>query len=585
MLNLFMLLLERMGLIILLAYILMNIPYFKNLMNRRSESHSKIKLIILFTFFSILSNFTGVQIRGGEVISGTLYQHLPPDASMANTRVLTIGVAGLIGGPYVALVVGVVSGLFRVYIGGADAYTYFISSVFIALLSGYFGYKALKSNRYPTAFKGAMVGVGSEVIQMLCILVFSHHPELSWNLFRFISIPMILINSIGTAIFMSIILSTIRHEEETRAIQTHDVLQLANATLPYFRSGLNEHSAKEAAEIILNLMQVSAVAITNRHDILTHVGAGNDHHVAQKAIITHLSKEAIHTNTLKEAYSREEIGCNNPHCPLEAAIVVPLHLNNSVAGTLKLYFTDKTIITTSDKQMASGLAEIFSSQLELGHAEMQSALLRDAEIKSLQAQVNPHFFFNAINTISAMIRINTEKARELLLQLSQFFRSNLQGARDNVITLEQELAQVNAYISLEQARYPNRFTIHFDIAPQAKQTSVPPFVLQILIENAIKHAFTHRRKNNVIQVNASFHAHYLRLNVTDNGHGIPPHLVQQLGKQQVTSYTGTGSALENLNKRLTGLFGTYSRLHFDSTDKGTSIYCDIPCLQHRNQEA
>ncbi|WP_186318575.1 histidine kinase, partial [Dermacoccus nishinomiyaensis] len=80
---------------------------------------------------------------------------------------------------------------------------------------------------------------------------------------------------------------------------------------------------------------------------------------------------------------------------------------------------------TSDKQMASGLAEIFSSQIELGQAEMQSALLRDAEIKSLQAQVNPHFFFNAINTISAMIRINSEKARDLLLQLSQFFRSNL----------------------------------------------------------------------------------------------------------------------------------------------------------------
>src|SRR5699024_10640472 len=100
----------------------------------------------------------------------------------------------------------------------------------------------------------------------------------------------------------------------------------------FFRSGLNEHSAKQAATIILDLMRVSAVAITNRKDILTHVGAASDHHVAQKQIITNLSKQAIQAGTLKEAYSREDIGCNHPECPLEAAIVVPLRVKNDVIG-------------------------------------------------------------------------------------------------------------------------------------------------------------------------------------------------------------------------------------------------------------
>lgn len=101
-----------------------------------------------------------------------------------------------------------------------------------------------------------------------------------------------------------------------------------------------------------------------------------------------------------------------------------------------MYFTDHHDLTFVEKQLAEGLAKIFSSQLELGAVETQRKLLQDAEIKSLQAQVNPHFFFNAINTISALVRIDHEKARQLLLQLSHFFRSNLQGARNNTITIE-----------------------------------------------------------------------------------------------------------------------------------------------------
>lgn len=576
MLNLFILLLERVGLIIIIAYILMNINHFKTMMNQRDKRSSQWQLIIIFGCFSMISNFTGIQINGNEVVNGSVYNHLDPEASLANTRVLTIGVSGLIGGPFVAIFVAMISGIYRVYIGGADAYIYLISSIFIALVSGYFGYRAMRARQYPTIVKGTIIGGTTEVIQMICILIFSDNTEHAWSLVKLIALPMISINSIGTAIFLSIILSTIKQEEETRAIQTHDVLQLANETLPFFRSGLNEHSAKQAATIILNLMRVSAVAITNRKDILTHVGAASDHHVAQKQIITNLSKQAIQAGTLKEAYSREDIGCNHPECPLEAAIVVPLSVNNDVVGTLKLYFTNKHDVSHSDKQLASGLAEIFSSQLELGQAETQSALVRDAEIKSLQAQVNPHFFFNAINTISALVRIDSEKARKLLLQLSQFFRSNLQGARNNTISLEKELQQVEAYLSLEQARYPDRFDVSFNIEDSCYGALVPPFAIQILIENAIKHAFKNRKYNNRIIVTAYKTEDGLYISVEDNGSGIPDDKINNIGKTRVYSDLGTGSALENLNHRLEGLFGITAKMHIHSSKDGTNVSYIIP---------
>ena len=282
MFNLFILLLERVGLIIIIAYILMNINHFKTIMSAREKLRAQIELTILFSLFAIISNFTGIEIEHGKIISSNIYYHLNNETSLANTRVLTIGMSGLIGGPFVAIIVGIISGLSRILIGGANAYIYLFSSVIIALISGFYGYRTMRHNRYPTVLIGAMIGLINESIQMACILIFADDVSNAWALVKFIALPMILINSIGTALFLSIILSTLKQEEQTRAIQTHDVLELANKTLPYFRSGLNEKSARPVAEIILRLMKVSAVAITNKTDILTHVGAGSDQHVAKK---------------------------------------------------------------------------------------------------------------------------------------------------------------------------------------------------------------------------------------------------------------------------------------------------------------
>jgi two-component system sensor histidine kinase LytS len=361
------------------------------------------------------------------------------------------------------------------------------------LFSGVYGLKSIRKNAFPKVREGLIIGAAMEVVQMMCILLLSSYFQEAVDLVKFIGLPMILTNSIGTGIFLSIIDSTLRQEEQTRAVQTHDVFQLANETMPYFRSGMNEESCTQAAKIIQKLIKVSAVSITNKDSILAHVGAASDHHVPSKKIVTNLSKEVLRTGGIKEVHSHQEIGCDHPDCPLEAAIVIPLKSQGKTVGTLKIYFTDASKLTFVERQLAEGLATIFSSQIELGEMELQSQLLQDAEIKSLQAQVNPHFFFNTINTISALIRIDSEKAREMLLQLSTFFRSNLQGARTNVIPLEKELLQVEAYTKLEQARFPERYQIEMNIENGLNDILLPPFMIQILVENAFKHAFRNRK--------------------------------------------------------------------------------------------
>lgn len=576
MFSLSVLMLERGGLIIILAYLLVNIRHFRHLIQERQEWKVKGQLILIFSVFAIISNFTGVEIARGEIIIDQLFSQLAPDSSLANTRVLTIGVSGIIGGPFVGFSVGLLSGLVRFWQGGMDPHTYLISSIVIGLLSGSFGKRFIENHTLPSIKQGAVVGALMEGVQMFCIITLGSHFEESLGVARFVSLPMILTSTIGTAIFLSVIDSARRQEEQTRAVQTHDVLQLANETLPYFRSGFDERSAQKAAEIIRCFMKVDAVSITNKERILAHVGAASDHHRPTKAILTDLSKEVLQTGEIKEVHSREAIGCHHADCPLEAAVVIPLEIQGDIAGTLKFYFTDEMKLTFVERQWAEGLGSIFSSQLELGKLETEARLLKDAEIKTLQAQVNPHFFFNALNTISALIRIDSEKARALLIQLSRFFRSNLQGYRKNLLPLAKELEQVEAYCQLEQARFPERVAMNVHIEEGLEEALVPPFLIQILVENAFKHAFSHRKTGNKVSVSVETEAEQMLIQVKDNGQGIHPEKMPHLGDAVVSSESGTGSALENLNRRLISLFGQKAKLKFGSNEAGTTVKCVIP---------
>ena len=575
MLQLFLHMIERLGMIILIAYLLVQTRLFKHILAKRDQWSVKVQLILIFSVFALLSNLNGVEVSSGEIVVGNLLTSLSPGSSLANTRALTIGISGLIGGPVVGVSVGLISSLFRFIQGGLDPIMYVISSVLIGGVSGGIGYVLAKEGKLPSVAMGSLLGALFESIQMVIILAFSHNFWDAWELVQFIFWPMMLINSLGMAIFLSFIQSTRMKEVQDRAVQTHDVLRLANATLPYFRQGLKTKPCMQAAQEILNYIQVSAVSITDTKEVIAHVGAGSDHHKPGRQILTEMSTGVLETRQVKIARDQEEIGCPHHHCPLEAAIVVPLMTRKGIVGTLKLYFTDAQDLTYIEKNLAEGLGNIFSTQIELGNSETEARLLQDAEIKSLQAQINPHFLFNAMNTISAMIRIDSEKARELLLKLSGYFRANIAGARSNLISLDQELSHVNAYTTLETTRFPDRYTINITVGSGLDDLLVPPFIIQVLVENAFKHAFAERKTENIIDISVQAADDQATIRVQDNGIGINSEKLDQVGKEAVYSDSGTGSALMNLNKRLVHLFGKEARLRF-SVEQGTTIYCHIP---------
>ncbi|MDM5336184.1 sensor histidine kinase [Fictibacillus enclensis] len=584
MLQLLPLMLERAGVLVMVAFLLSRLRSFRQIVHQEHNRKEKMLLILIFGAFGVISNYTGIEINNGSIVSQTWQADVDYDAAIANTRIMGVAIGGLLGGPIVGLGVGLIAGLHRLTLGGFTAEACAISTILAGLITGWLGRRFGIIGRNRSPWGAVAVGILMEIIQMGVILLIARPFEAASHLVEVIAIPMITINGLGTLIFIMIIQSILMEEERTRALQTHNALQIAQQTLPFFRQGLNFHSCGEAAKIILKATKADAISITDKEQVLAHAGAASDHHQPGQNMATLLTKKVIENGKILIARSTEEIQCYRENCPLQAAIVVPLQVRDETVGSLKLYFEDQDKLDQVEQELAEGLSKLFSTQLELAEAEWQQKLLKDAEVKALQAQVHPHFLFNAINTISSLVRTDAPKARKLLIQLGVFFRSNLQGARHLLIPLEKEIEHVEAYLSLEQARFPGKYEVEFDIEPQLNHVLIPPFTLQPLVENAIRHAFSSKKQGNV-KVTAYMDQDKMMLTTEDNGKGIPADLIQSLGKESVQSAEGTGTALWNIRKRIQEIYGLEDSFLIESEqDAGTKVTMTLPLTQNKWSE-
>ncbi|MBI4733820.1 MAG: histidine kinase, partial [Rubrobacteridae bacterium] len=227
-------------------------------------------------------------------------------------------------------------------------------------------------------------------------------------------------------------------EEHNKAEQSQQILEITRKTLPYLRKGLNYESAENVVKIIHDYMDAIAVSITDTTTVLAFYGVGSDHHLPGKPILTRSTREAVDANATRIVSSKFEIGCPSASCKLRAAVVVPLENMGKPIGVLKFYYDNPAKLTENRIAVAEGLGLLLSTQIELSELDRQRELAVHAELRALQAQINPHFLFNTLNTITSFIRTDPQKARKLLVQFSDFFRKTLEW-RDGFITLAQEL--------------------------------------------------------------------------------------------------------------------------------------------------
>lgn len=208
------------------------------------------------------------------------------------------------------------------------------------------------------------------------------------------------------------------------------------------------------------------------------------------------------------------------------------------------------------------LSETRERELQLARVSEQ---LAGARFAALQAQLNPHFLFNTLNTIAVRARDGDGAGTvRMVEQLSDLLRVTLTRHRSSEVALEEELDLVRQYVAIEEARFPDRLSVIVEVDPLLNQSAVPGFALQHLVENALRHGIARRPGAGTVRVRARRNGDTLELSVTDDGGGSQVHVMP------------AGHGIENTRERLRALYGDRASLMIESGAAGTTATLRLP---------
>lgn len=273
-----------------------------------------------------------------------------------------------------------------------------------------------------------------------------------------------------------------------------------------------------------------------------------------------------------------------------AGIVSPSHLSSAECGE-DLRGLPPPISMYSEFNDLSAAFQTMLTQLDIYYNDIfqKQLLLKSAEMKALQAQMDPHFLFNVLDTIAWKAQMSgNEEIYQMILSLGELLRSNILSHEKDFVTLEEELAYVRFYIYLQQTRFEDKFSAEIHVDSSLNRCIIPRFCIQPLVENSIVHGLEPKDGFGRLMVNIIDQGDLMEINVADNGIGfsVPPNLSFEAsgeenspGKRAADPRTDTHThiGLKNLNKRLSLLYGEDCHLTIESiAETCTTISFRIP---------
>lgn len=324
---------------------------------------------------------------------------------------------------------------------------------------------------------------------------------------------------------------------------TYETLHTASKAVSALRGGLTTASAASAAPALRRLLGTPAVAIADTRSLLAH--DGSDRH---REALARCLQMGVDSGRARQLTVADLDRSQADDCPACAVVAVPIAVDGSVVGAIAVLAPSAAadLIRAADE-----VARFVSTHLALAELDASRTRAVQAQLNSLRAQISPHFVYNALTAIESFVRSDPDRARDLLLGLSEFTRSAFRQD-SQYVTLAEELHLVECYLELERARFGDRLAVVLRVAPETLPVRVPSLVLQPLVENAIRHGLERRSGSHLLRIVAADAGHEAVVTVEDDGAGADPrHMNDILAGRRPSDSVG----LRNVDERLRTIFG------------------------------
>lgn len=468
------------GLLVVIAQILAKFNKIKvYLVSEKHTVKDQLVMIIIFSTISILSTYMGYGVKG----------------ALANTRVIGVMAGGFIGGPIVGIGTAIIAGIHRyaIDINGFTALACCISTILEGIIAAIFS-SYIKRKKY-SEINLYLITFIAEVIQMTVILIISKPFEMALELVKSIAFPMVFINSFGLVLFIGVFKHIFIEQEYELGQKMSLAFDITKLCLPVIEKGeYNERSCEEIGKIIFKFSKKLGLVFTDTEKIIYTKGKFP---IDNKSDLPKIAKKVLKEKTvcLEEESKEGDAFCK----VLDNAVAIgaPLIKNGQAFGCFIIFTYKYKLSLDPEIKFVEGLSSFLSTKYELIEAEKQRELMQKAEFHALQSQINPHFIFNSLNTISAFCREKPGKARELLIDLATYFRNAIQN-KEGLVDINEEIDYVKAYLQLEKARFEERLSIDIQMQENLK-CKLPCLILQPIVENAVIHGAM-KRKQGVVNI-------------------------------------------------------------------------------------
>ncbi|MFD2909894.1 sensor histidine kinase [Flavobacterium ardleyense] len=204
----------------------------------------------------------------------------------------------------------------------------------------------------------------------------------------------------------------------------------------------------------------------------------------------------------------------------------------------------------------------YLNQVKINRLELESTL-KESQLNALKGQINPHFMFNSLNNIRGLILENPEKSREMITRLSEMLRYSLTKNDVNAISIEEEIEVVDNFIAISKIQFEERLSFVKEIQPETLKMQIPPMVIQLLVENAVKHGIANIKQGGIIELKTSIFDDNLVIEVTNSG-------------KLVIDKNSTLLGLQNIKERISLLYGEKASFNLEEIDDTVRATIKLP---------